>query len=118
VDHLLFCCPIAIFLWSIVTEVVDWPANPHSILDLLSLGRLGNPANFSMVWVGAVAVLWSLWTIHNKLIFEDKVMKKPADAVFRVIHFLQLWCPLWEEDMQLAMDWVIVQCKKKMRKLS
>jgi hypothetical protein len=32
-------------------------------------------ATFDCVWVGASAVMWSLWTIGNKLIFEGKILK-------------------------------------------
>jgi hypothetical protein len=32
-------------------------------------------ATFDCVRVGASAVMWSLWTIGNKLIFEGKILK-------------------------------------------
>ncbi|KAM0867589.1 hypothetical protein ACQ4PT_041888 [Festuca glaucescens] len=40
IDHLLFLCPIAEFLWTVIRVSVDWPANPHSVLALEgALGR-------------------------------------------------------------------------------
>jgi hypothetical protein len=51
-DHLLFLCPLAVFVWSVLSKVVAWPDCPHCLVDLLSLSKQDECANFEMVWVG------------------------------------------------------------------
>ena len=116
-DHLLFICPVAVFVWSVIREAVEWPDIPCSILDLISVGRASQKGRFERIWIGAAAVLWSLWTIRNDLIFEGITLKHPADAVFRVISLLQLWRPLWDEDLREYFGEVIQRCKRKLRHL-
>ncbi|KAM0914791.1 hypothetical protein ACQ4PT_011271 [Festuca glaucescens] len=116
-DHLLFICPVAVFVWSVNREAVGWPDVPSSVLDLISLGKLSQNNKFALIWTGAAAVMWSLWTIRNKLILEAKILKHPADAVFRVIFFLQLWRPLWEEEMGKFFEEMIQECRRKLKRL-
>jgi hypothetical protein len=88
------------------------------VLDLVSLNKHAYVKNFEMVWVGAAATMWSLWTTRNKLIFEGRLVKKHAAIVYRMISFLQLWRPLWDERFRLAIDWVISRCKRRLPRLS
>lgn len=69
IDHLLFHCPVAIFVWLLIKECVGWPDAPHSVMDLLSLVRYVESKNRGVIWIGAAATLWALGTIRNKLIF-------------------------------------------------
>jgi hypothetical protein len=117
VDHLLFNCPVAVFVWSLVSQVGEWPGNPSSVMDLMSLTRYGLVDNFDIIWVGAAAVMWSLWNIRNKLIFEAKILKSPADAMYHVISYLQTWRILWDDKLRSVFDWVIRQVKMQLRRL-
>ena len=114
-DHLLVRCPVAVFLWLIIKEIVWWPDVPHSILDLTAVTRYGEKQSFEMVWIGAAAAMWSLWTTRNKLIFEGKVLKQPTDVVFRMTFFIQLWRPLRNSKLQGVFDWAIHEAKKHCR---
>jgi hypothetical protein len=73
VDRLLFTCHVATFLWTLVRNVGVWPDNPSSVLNLLSVTSYGPVYNFETIWIGAAAVMWALWNIRNKLIFEAKI---------------------------------------------
>jgi hypothetical protein len=73
--------------------------------------------NFDIICVGAAAVMWSLWNIRNKLIFEAKNLKSPADAMYRVISYLQTWRILWDDKLRSVFDWVIRQVKMQLRRL-
>jgi hypothetical protein len=59
-EHLPFRCRVAGFLWTTVRVSVGWPANPQSVLDLISLNKTSYVENFDFVWVGAAAAMWSL----------------------------------------------------------
>jgi hypothetical protein len=41
-----------------------------------------------------IAQSWALWRIRNKLAIESRVMRHPADVIFKTMLFLQLWLPL------------------------
>jgi hypothetical protein len=40
-----------------------------------------------------MAQSWALWHIRNKLTIESKLIRQPADIIFKTIIFLQLWSP-------------------------
>ena len=117
IDHLLFTCSLLTFLWLLIKDLVGWPEAPHSVLDLISLTRYGVRKDFELIWIGAAATLWSIWTIRNKLIFEGKVLRKPTDAIFRIIFFLQSWRPLCRDRMQLVLDWVMGEARRQAKKI-
>jgi hypothetical protein len=116
INHLLFQCPFASFVWSLLASVAGWPAGPLSVLDLLAISKQEDGANFDFVWVGASAVLWALWNIRNKLIFEGKILKQPTDAFFTIFSFLQSWRSLWPDNLLKVIDWIVKRCKKKTKR--
>ena len=116
-DHLMFQCATAVFVWSVIRDTLDWPACPQNLTEVLSLTKNGPTEIFSVSWIGIAAVWWSLWTIRNKLIFEKKIIKKPYDAIFRILYFLQEWRVLWDTKTQEFLDWVPRECRRKMRSL-
>ena len=117
-DHLFFKCPVAAFVWLLVSEAVGWPAPPLSLLEVLALAKQGVVDSFEAGWVGAACVLWALWNIRNKLIFEGKILKNPTDAIFIICSFVQSWRPLWSDRLQVVMDWTVKKCRMKARRLS
>jgi hypothetical protein len=38
--------------------------------------------------VGITAVSWGIWTLQNKVTFENYVIRNPAEVVFTVCSFL------------------------------
>ena len=106
-EHLFFLCPIANFVWILVSEALDWPAVPRSLLKVLSLAKQDGGDRFEAVWFGTACVLWSLWNIRNNLIFEGKILKKTTDAFFVVCSYIQSWRPLWSERLQKVFEWAV-----------
>ena len=41
-----------------------------------------------------VVLCWTLWITHNKLVIESKVPNHPADIMFKMALFLQVWINL------------------------
>jgi hypothetical protein len=116
INHLLFCCPQAAFVWSIFASVVGWPAGPSCVMELLAISKQNDGAKFDFVWVGASAVLWALWNTRNKLIFEGKILKQPTDVFFLIFSYLQSWRPLWSGSLLEVIDWVVARCRKKIKR--
>jgi hypothetical protein len=49
VDHLLFTCHVATFLWTLVRNVGVWSDNPSYVLNLLSVTSYGPVDNFETI---------------------------------------------------------------------
>jgi hypothetical protein len=44
-----------------------------------------------LLWVLFLAQSWALWNVRNKLAIEKKTIANPADIIYKIIIFLQLW---------------------------
>jgi hypothetical protein len=44
-----------------------------------------------LLWVFFLAQSWALWNVRNKLAIEKKLISNPADILYKIIIFLQLW---------------------------
>jgi hypothetical protein len=79
-DHLLFECPIAVFMWVVVRDALNWSSNPQSVMDFQDffLNGLG---------VGKTRVMWFLfWAISS-----------PSVIVFKMLSFFSTgWLPTQE----------------------
>jgi hypothetical protein len=48
--------------------------------------------------VGIAAVCWAIWTIRNKLTFDNHNMRSPLEAVFTLCSFVMYWAGLQATD--------------------
>ncbi|VAH71828.1 unnamed protein product [Triticum turgidum subsp. durum] len=76
----------------------------------------GHPA-FELRCTGnSTSTTWALWNARNKALIEGKVFKQPADLVYKMIIFLQLWKPLGRRQDQgrtgTLIDSLRVQCNR------
>ena len=107
-NHIFFNCHLDCFAWSAVREAFGQNWNPHSggeLRAILSAHRSG----FARILRRCVgALLWSLWTTHNKITIEHKIPSHPADIIFKCHLFLQTWMLLGKrrgtERMEEAME--------------
>ena len=44
-----------------------------------------------MTWLGFGAIAWALWTTRNKALIEGQFIKHPADLLYKMVSFMQLW---------------------------
>jgi hypothetical protein len=79
------------------------PATFAQFFSLLSF-LAGRPRR--TIWTLFLALAWAMWTTRNKLIFKRKILKHPADLIFKSIIFLQLWQPLAKEGDKGALLWM------------
>lgn len=83
--HILFLCTEARFLWTFVREALglDWEA-------LDQAGFLQTRANQTerrrhLFWLVFVALIWTLWMMHNKMVIEWVFLRRASD-------YLQIHC--------------------------
>ena len=94
----MFCCPIALFLWTSLKETLYLSSVPRSseelISDVLCDSKGRRRSNLLFVFAGA---MWSLWKTRNDLVFNDKVIQTPEVVIRKTMSFLMLWKKLLAE---------------------
>jgi hypothetical protein len=90
-SHIFFNRSLVKFMLSVSRQLLrcNWsPTNFPQFYSLVSslLGR-----HRRTVWALFAAQFWTLWHVRNKLTIESKVIRQPADVIFKTLIFLQLW---------------------------
>jgi hypothetical protein len=90
-DHIVFKCSLARFLWAGVRELLHCSWNPAGVGDFLAISHGLSGAYRRIVWFSFAALAWTLWNIRNKLTMEGVLIGKPADALYKMIIYMQQW---------------------------
>nr|XP_051229140.1 uncharacterized protein LOC127346942 [Lolium perenne] len=90
-DHIVFNCSLARFMWAGVRELVHCSWNPAGVGDFLAICHGLSGAYRRVVWFSFAALAWALWNIRNKLTMEGVLIGKPADALYKMIIYMQQW---------------------------
>lgn len=91
VQHLFFECPLAKFLWNIVSCSLN--LKPVSnIQDLFGVWLLSYGKGMkTLMVVGVAAIFWAIWKVRNTACFENKLPNDPIDVVFLTCHWIESW---------------------------
>ena len=99
IKHLFSQCKFARTTWSII-QIASNLYPPTSVANIFGHWLDGIPNRFkTLIWVGAYALLWSLWLCRNNLIFNDK-NASPLQVIFRCTHSLHTWSTLQQAEHQ------------------
>jgi hypothetical protein len=95
VDHLIFTCPLASFVWSVIKEGVGWGRALKSVKEfndefLLERGHKDNGRVFFLFGVAC----WTLWLNRNDCVFRNKLVPSPNAILYKLIFFMQRWAIL------------------------
>jgi hypothetical protein len=110
--HIFFQCSLASFAWTVLRQLLgcNWrPANFalfHHIVSSLS----GSPRR--LLWLLFLAQSWVLWRIRNKLTIEIKFPNHPADIIYKMTIFLQLWSKHSKSRDQEGLCWMINELRE------
>jgi hypothetical protein len=92
VDHLLFRCHLAEFVWAFVSEALGWRDYPRSMSDLISNWiprRFGVGEQTGLTCFASLA--WAIWNVRNKICIQHTFPNKSLDVVYYAVSFLQKW---------------------------
>jgi hypothetical protein len=93
IKHLFFQCCFARSIWSIIQAASSlYP--PTSVANVFGNWLHGTDLRFiTLIRVGAIAVIWSLWLCRNDKVFDDKNCSL-LQVIYRCTATLRLWSPL------------------------
>jgi hypothetical protein len=93
IKHLFFQCRFARSIWSII-QVASTLYPPRNVTNIFGNWLNGVDNRFrTLIRVGALAVIWSLWLCRNDKVFNNK-MSSPLQVIYRCTGTLRLWSSL------------------------
>jgi hypothetical protein len=93
INHLFFQCRFARSIWSLI-QVASSMYPPTSVANIFGNWLHGIDQRFrTLLRVGALAVVWSLWLCRNDKVFNDKNCSL-LQVIYRCTGILRLWSPL------------------------
>ena len=93
IKHLFFECKIAHSIWSTI-QIASNLYPPKSVVNIFGNWLYGIDHKYrTIIRVGAIAVIWSLWLCRNDKIFNDKNASL-LQVIYRCTSLLRSWSML------------------------
>ena len=90
IKHLFFDCKVARSIWSTI-QIASNLYPPRSVANIFGNWLHGIDHRFrTIIRVGAIAVIWSLWLCRNDKVFNDKNVSL-LQVIYRCTSLLRLW---------------------------
>ena len=93
IKHLFFECSFARSIWSSI-QIASNLYPPKSVANVFGNWLHGIDKKLrTVIRMGAIAVIWSLWLCRNDKVFDDKNVSH-LHVLYRCTSFLRLWSTL------------------------
>lgn len=84
VNHVLFECVMAKFVWVFFKEALGWDRIPKDMADFMTTWIPLYCQGFHLKLLHFAVVAWALWTNMNKIAIEHKFPASPADVLDKI----------------------------------
>lgn len=106
-DHIIFDCPMAIFVWCICRDALGWEACPGGFDDFFRLVGQVSKARLRVMTALLASICWVLWNTRNDMIFRSKIVYSPLHLSFQIVSYLMQWKVLGRADELAILDTLI-----------
>jgi hypothetical protein len=105
IDHLLFLCPLARYMWNVVSFVMGIPCHFINVKDCLLVWlKQFSGTKKRVLMVGVAAVMWSIWRACNMACFQQVWPSDPSVILFQACYCIDFWSNLQvKEDVKLEL---------------
>jgi hypothetical protein len=114
IDHLLFTCPLASFVWALASEALGWQGFPRSLEDLMCnwiSRKFGVGRQLGLACFASIA--WAIWNVRNRMCIQHAFPNNSFDVVYLALSFIQKWCILMRRSVKAMVESMV----KKMQEL-
>jgi hypothetical protein len=92
IDHLLFQCSVARFMWRIIQTALDLTSVPYNVENIFGPWINSFSKNErNLVLFGCGAVIWAIWRSRNDCCFSDKLISDPTNVIFLCCFWIDVW---------------------------
>jgi hypothetical protein len=100
-EHLFFLCPLAKYIWNVVSVSLGISKIPECFVDLYrDWFNMYSGRDRKAVIVGSVAVVWTIWKTRNKSCFQKIRPGDPTSVITLVCHFINTWSNMQKNGLQ------------------
>lgn len=104
VDHLMFKCAPARFLWCCFRDVFHWDHVPSSRREFMNiLMTMGDDRAIIFLHVISAGI-WAIWLVRNDWVFNNKLLSNICHLPHKAVSFLIQWRGLLPEKLKVEVD--------------
>jgi hypothetical protein len=111
-DHIFFTCSLAMFSWSVTRQILGCSWCPASFPQFFAIIFNFTGRARRTIWCLFLAQSWALWLTRNKLTMEAKLIRHPADTIFKTLFCLQQWLILARPLDRPWLRWLISELRQ------
>jgi hypothetical protein len=98
-------------MWSAVRELLGRVWNPSCFADIFRLLHAQRGQSKRVLGMACAALLWTLWNLRNKFSIDGVFPRQPADALYKMSMYLQVWKLVARKKDREAVEWAVTRIR-------
>jgi hypothetical protein len=93
-DHLFFVCNTSKVVWGVLGSTMGASCAPTNFWQAMAWFHRFCPGFERFFMILIAATCWAIWTVRNKVTFDDHMLRSPSEITFSSIALLMYWAGL------------------------